>query len=229
LDNDIKAERNKISENQKKTVNIDEAIENIKAGDLVYAWNEETGEVELKPVVETYVNETNELVHLFINGEEIITTPAHPFYSPVKGWTQATHLRAGDILVLVNGEYVVLEKIQHEILESPVTVYNFQVKDDHTYYVGELGILVHNSCNHGKEWSVERKNYWKNAAKSAIEDQDYGAYTATKNNISRMTKGLAPKGWDGHSVQLHHWKGITIDFYDYSPVSKTLHQLLHSK
>lgn len=32
LDDDIKAERDKISENQKKTVNIDEAVENIKAG-----------------------------------------------------------------------------------------------------------------------------------------------------------------------------------------------------
>ena len=27
-------------------------------------------------------------------------------------------LRAGDILVLVNGEYVVIEKVQHELLET---------------------------------------------------------------------------------------------------------------
>ena len=32
-----------------------------------------------------------------MNGEEIITTPSHPFYSPVKGWTDAAQLRAGDI------------------------------------------------------------------------------------------------------------------------------------
>ena len=83
---------------------------------------------------------------MFVNGEEIITTPAHPFYSPVKGWTQAVHLRAGDILVLVNGEYVVVEKVQHEILESPVKVYNFNVEDYHTYYVTEHGVLVHNLC-----------------------------------------------------------------------------------
>ena len=51
------------------------------------------------------------------------------------------------MLVLVNGEYVVLEKVQHEILESPIAVYNFQVEDDHTYYVGESGLLVHNACN----------------------------------------------------------------------------------
>lgn len=120
-------------------------IEKIKAGDLVWAWDEESGDVALKPVVETYINETTELTHIFVNGEKIVSTPTHPFYCPVKGWTDAAHLRAGDILVLVNGEYVVVEKVQHELLESPVKVYNFQVADYHTYYVAS-GVLVHNKC-----------------------------------------------------------------------------------
>ncbi len=122
------------------------SIEEIQEGDMVWAWNEETGEVALKKVVETYINETTELIHVFVNGEEIITTPTHPFYSPVKGWTDAAHLRAGDILVLVNGEYVVVERVQHEILEAPILVYNFQVEDFHTYYVSNAGVLVHNAC-----------------------------------------------------------------------------------
>ena len=71
-------------------------------GDYVWAWDENTRDVALKQVVETYVNETDELVHVFVNGEEIVATPKHPFYSPVKGWTDAAKLRAGDILVLVN-------------------------------------------------------------------------------------------------------------------------------
>ena len=130
-----------------KTADGDRPIEEIAAGDYVWAWDEATGDVALKEVIETYVNETSELIHLFVNGEEIITTPTHPFYSPVKGWTDAVNLRAGDILVLVNGEYVVVEKIQHEILESPVTVYNFNVSDYHTYFVAISGILAHNSCS----------------------------------------------------------------------------------
>ena len=121
------------------------AIEAIKADDLVWAWDEDTGDVSLKKVVETYVNETTELTHIFVGGEEIVAMPGHPFYSPVKGWTDAAHLRAGDILVLVNGEYIVVEKIQHELLENPIKVYNFQVEDYHTYYVAS-GVLVHNKC-----------------------------------------------------------------------------------
>ncbi len=129
-----------------KTDSADTPIEEIEIGDYVWAWDEDTGEVALKRVVDTYVNESHELIHVFVNGEEIITTPTHPFYSPVKGWTDAVHLRAGDILVLVNGEYVIVEKVQHEILEAPITVYNFQVEDYHTYYVACMGVLVHNSC-----------------------------------------------------------------------------------
>ena len=121
-------------------------IENVKPGDMVWAWDEDSGDVALKRVVETYINESSELIHIFVDGEEIITTPTHPFYSPVKGWTDAVRLRAGDILVLVNGEYVVVEKVQHEILEAPVTVYNFQVEGYHTYYVSNSGVLVHNKC-----------------------------------------------------------------------------------
>ena len=122
------------------------AIENIRAGDMVWASDPETGETELKPVVRTFRNETTELVHVTVNGEEIVCTNEHPFYSPVKGWTAACQLRAGDILVLVNGEYVVVEQVQHELLESPVATYNFEVQDFHTYYVGESAVLVHNLC-----------------------------------------------------------------------------------
>ena len=122
-------------------------IENIVSGDFVWAHNPETGETELKQVVQTFVNETNELVHIYTGKDEIICTNEHPFYSPVKGWTAASKLRAGDILVTVNGEYVVVEKVQHEILESPVKVYNFEVEGFHTYYVGsDDGVLVHNLC-----------------------------------------------------------------------------------
>ena len=127
----------------------DEEIENIKPGDLVWAWDEETGEVALKEVVQTFENEATELVHIGVDGEEIICTNEHPFYSPIKGWIAASKLRAGDVLVTVNGEYVVVEWVQHEILESPIKVYNFEVADFHTYYVSDISVLVHNKCSSG--------------------------------------------------------------------------------
>ena len=119
-------------------------IENIKVGDLVWAHDPETGETALKPVVQTFRNETAEWIHVTVNGETLTCTPEHPFYVPKKGWTSAIDLRAGDILVMLNGEYVVIEQVQHELLESPVAIYNFEVAGFHTYYVGEEPVLVHN-------------------------------------------------------------------------------------
>ncbi len=203
-------------------------IESVTAGMLVMATDPETGETALKPVVQLFRNETDEWIHLTVKGEEIVCTPEHPFYSPVKGWTNACDLRAGDILVTVNGDFIVVEQIQHEILASSETTYNFEVADFHTYYVGDTQVLVHNSCNHTSSWNAERQNCWKNASQNAVPGKDYGSYIATDDNIARMTKGLAPKGWDGYSVQLHHWNEIANDFYNYSPVSRTVHQIIHS-
>ena len=142
-------------------------IEEIVVGDKVWAWDEETGEVALKPVLETYINETEELIHVYVNGEEIVSTPGHPFYSPVKGWTDAVNLRAGDILVLVNGEYVVVEKVQHELLEAPINVYNFNVDGFHTYFVSSDGILVHNTCRGNatkNNYRIRAKEYYNTDA-----------------------------------------------------------------
>ena len=70
----------------------------------------------------------------------------HIIYSPKKGWIEAINLKASDVLQLLNGSYVVVEAVQHEILEKPVKIYNFEVEDFHTYYVGQdNSVLVHNT------------------------------------------------------------------------------------
>ena len=122
------------------------AIETIEPGDKVYAANPETGEAGYKEVARTFVSEKDEVVHVKVAGETITTTTEHPFYVPNKGWTAAIKLRAGDILVMSNGEYVVVEQVEHELLESPVRVYNFEVEGFHTYFVGDTSVLVHNAC-----------------------------------------------------------------------------------
>lgn len=176
-------------------------IEDIRPGNFVWATNPETGETELKPVVQLFRNETDEWVHVTVNGEEIVCTSEHPFYSPVKGWTAACQLRAGDILVLVNGEYVVVEQVQHELLESTVATYNFEVQDFHTYYVGEQSILVHNLCgpldakttNHGSirvgERGLTQREYDLLKASKNVKTQADGArvyirsLTSNNNNV----------------------------------------------
>jgi len=123
------------------------AIENIKAGDKVIATNPETFEVAEKTVLETYVRDTTELLHLAINGEVIKTTFEHPFYVKDVGFVEAGKLQVGDKLLDSKGNVLVVEDKKLEITDEPVKVYNFKVDDFHTYHVGNNGILVHNANN----------------------------------------------------------------------------------
>ena len=158
-------------------------IEDIEVGDYVYATDPETGESGYKRVAQTFKRETDELVHVTYSGGTITTTPTHPFYVAQKGWTAAIELRAGDMLVMVNGEYVIVEKIQHELLETPVNVYNFEVEDYHTYYVAanadseESGVLVHNKF--GKYYKATRTD-------GGI---DIGEQISKKQALSRLRNG----------------------------------------
>ena len=121
------------------------AIENIKAGDKVLATDPNTFDVVEKTVVETYVHENDTLVHLIVDGEEIVTTKNHPFYVRDCGFIEAGELLVGDELLDVQGNILKLEQIEVESLNVPTLVYNFQVEDIHTYHVGEHGIWVHNA------------------------------------------------------------------------------------
>lgn len=164
-------------------------IEEIQAGDKVWATDPETGQTELKEVVQKFEREATELVHVSVAGNEIVCTNEHPFYSPVKGWTAACKLRAGDVLVTVNGELVVVEWVQHELLEAPVKVYNFEVEGFHTYYVGDDGgVLVHNSCampNNSKVFSSRHQAF--NEAKRELG-------IPTSSQPIRVTPNIARNG-----------------------------------
>ena len=113
---------------------------------MVYVADEDTLEVSLKPVLETYVRETSELVHITVNGEEIISTEDHPYYIKGKGFVQAVMLWIGAELISNNGDVLTVDGIYHEKLHDKMcTVYNFKVDEYHTYFVSEKCIWVHNS------------------------------------------------------------------------------------
>lgn len=141
-----------------KTEGGDAAIETIQAGDLVWACDPETGEVALQKVVQTFINETYELILVKIGDETIETTPEHPFYvlnctEPRAtetglgiGWVKAKDLRSGDTLLLLDGSTITIDSVTEKHLCEPVRVYNFEVENMHTYFVGHDGMLVHNDC-----------------------------------------------------------------------------------
>lgn len=121
-------------------------IEEIQVGDLVWAEDPDTGEKTLKPVVQLFVSETHELVRLVIDDEIILATLGHPFHVKGKGWVQAFDLEPGDLVTQKDGNLATVYGIWYIYSETPVTVYNFEVADFHTYFVGDDSLLVHNMC-----------------------------------------------------------------------------------
>ena len=89
-----------------------------------------------------------------INSEEIITTETHSFFVKNQGFIKAGELAIGDELLDSNKNILLVENFDVELTGKPVTVYNFQVEDFHTYYAGGLGVLVHNASNEYKTKTV---------------------------------------------------------------------------
>ena len=154
------------------TVNGLVAIENIKAGDKVISTDPETMETAPKTVLETYIREDSKLIHLVINGEEIVTTETHPFYVNNRGFVNAGELIVGDELLDVNGNVLLVENFDVELTDEPVTVYNFQVEDFHTYYVGECGVWVHNAEGYSENLIPNKKDGLRRENKLQSELQE---------------------------------------------------------
>jgi Pretoxin HINT domain/A nuclease family of the HNH/ENDO VII superfamily with conserved AHH/Pre-toxin TG len=120
------------------------AIETLQVGDIVLAGNPETGEVKECRVLQTFEREVSQVLDVQVGSETITCTAEHPFWVMGKGWVGAGDLIVGDLLTTQTGTTAGVEKIEHRAAQ--VKVYNFEVEDFHTYFVSQLGILVHNTC-----------------------------------------------------------------------------------
>ncbi len=134
-------------------------IENIEVGDEVWAYNPETGETELKEVLNVWVKETDEILHVSTSdGETIDATTNHPFYVEDKGWVAASDLKIGDTFVTTDGDEVEVTDIELEKLAEPILVYNLDVADFDTYFVGEYQVLVHNYNPYGRKGGPKHRD-----------------------------------------------------------------------
>ena len=107
--------------------------------------------MELKEVVTVFVHECDEILHLHTSNDDIDTTTNHPFYVIGKGWVAAGDLNEGDELCLESGNTAVVTGTELEKLEEPIRVYNLEVADNNTYFVGDEAVLVHNYNPNGKK------------------------------------------------------------------------------
>jgi hypothetical protein len=125
-------------------------IEDIEEGEFVASKDDATGEVAWKPVTAKFVNDDDRLTYRLIvanesgEQEDYEVTDNHPFNVVGRGWVDSIDLDAGMTIPSHMGGVLTVVGIT-PLNRSPVT-YNFEVGDFHTYFVGQHGAWVHNTC-----------------------------------------------------------------------------------
>ena len=120
------------------------AIETIQVGDVIPCVDHITGEAAEKKVISTSVNKVDRLIELEIGDETLRCTETHPFQVKGRGWVNAIDLAPNDIVYTNDWNTATVKSVNLLELDEPVEVFNFEVEDCHTYFVGNLDLLVHN-------------------------------------------------------------------------------------
>ena len=145
-------------------------IEWVNVGALVLARDEKTGEQGYRRVAKTFVHRDRQIFKVAYatdegRAESLYTTAEHPFWVKNVGWTEVSNLRPGHILEIcdpdgrddedrcmagletlaLSGERWTATVIDVQETEHRFTVYNIEVEDFHTYFVGAHGVFVHNT------------------------------------------------------------------------------------
>lgn len=162
-------------------------IEEVEAGEFVLAQPEFQGERGWRRVKEVFRRAPQDMVAVEIVSpakcEIILATLEHPFWVKDKGWTGAKDLTMGQSLELADGGEARIAGVTQVVERQPV--FNFAVDGFHTYYVGELGVWVHNASFVGAIWNGQ-----------AGSAKLIGSYTPSAN----LTFGTTLFGDEAHAV-----------------------------
>lgn len=177
-------------------------IEEIRVGDYVMSYNEITKEFSKQQVTELFVSEVDKTIELSFGNTTIESTLNHPYYSISRqGWVEASDLFIGELVLDSNNKTQNITEKKIKRYENLAKVYNFTVDVNHTYFVGENSILVHNTCttlqsqrNKGvsEAWKLERK----------AVDAGTSKYNWTPEQLAEITKYGKVKGYNVNGAHI---------------------------
>jgi Pretoxin HINT domain len=134
-------------------------IEDIRIDDWVLSYPDdqstpdhrrEEHEYTYRKVAQTFVTEDQPVSKLIVSNlasgkrETIMVTANHPIYCQNRGWIPVSDIEAGDVVENFLFGHLMVFRVYHAVENA--RVYNFEVDEFHTYYVGEQGVWVHNQC-----------------------------------------------------------------------------------
>jgi hypothetical protein len=156
------------------------------------------------------------------HAEAMEITPDHPVYVEGKGWLWAENLAVEDRLRRADGGWAKVLAVEQVKLAEPELVYNFTVKGPHTYFVLEVGVLVHNvgPCRPGLETRTSEE-FWRKG--QLIDDEfeffqqlarDRGKKVVLSGSLSETDLGLARRYTPETQQYLPPWRKPTSELVD---------------
>ncbi len=116
-------------------------IEDLKVGDQVLCQDTSSGELAFRPILTVYHNKPTATLRVEFPGETIVATPIHRFWKVGQGWAMARDLRPGDRVRTLGGQAEVLAITK----EAVQPVFNLEVAESHSFFVGRGRALVHDN------------------------------------------------------------------------------------
>lgn len=120
-------------------------IEDIKVGDMVYSYNLDNNERELKKVTGTIISSSIDTYTITIENEKIEMTPRHQVYIIDKGWVRAYDLKLGDKVLSADKKVATISDIKYNMYDKKIKTYNLTIEGNSNYYVSNNKYLVHNA------------------------------------------------------------------------------------
>jgi hypothetical protein len=122
-----------------QTMSGPRAIEQIQVGDQVLSQDVTSGALRFEPVVAVWHNRPDQTFRIKLGDEEILSTEIHRFWKAGQGWTMVRDLKPGDQLRTRDG----LREVKSIEPDRVVPVFNLEVENGRSFFVGAAGALVH--------------------------------------------------------------------------------------
>jgi hypothetical protein len=118
-------------------------IESVSVGDQVLTQDVRNGTLSFAPVLAALHNNPTLTLRIELDGSTtpIVATDIHRFWKAGRGWVMARDLKPGDAVRTLEG----LAQVSAVSLAAVQPVFNLEVGDCQSFFVGQTGVLVHDN------------------------------------------------------------------------------------
>lgn len=124
-----------------RTIDGLKPIEVVKVGDQVLAQNVTTGRLMFTPVVAVFHNKPTATCKVQAGDKMVVATGIHRFWKANHGWVMVRELKPGDMVRTIGGT----ARIASVETDETQPVFNLEVGDGASFFVGRSGVLVHDN------------------------------------------------------------------------------------